>query len=151
MKKIVALYTLTLYWLIPHAIYAATEDTEQKRSLTTSITENYKNLATIAGLNSETAEKLSPLDIFGFYFNITTGFAGILFLVQVIHGGFLWMTASGNDEQVTKARSKITNGAIGVAIVFSAYLLVTFVLTQLAVFTGIDPEGFGNTQTPPQP
>lgn len=126
---------------VPVATWA--QEQESSGSLAETIKNNYKSIATFAQLRSgEATDRLSPLDLFGFYFNLTTGFAGVLFIVQVIHGGFLWMTASGNEDQVSKARDKIINGTIGAAIVFSAYILVVFVLSQLATFVGIDEGGF---------
>lgn len=138
--KMRKLYALLMFWFIPHVVLAAGQTTTLRQD----IMGNYRNLASKAGLrNMDNSDKIAPLDIFGFYFNVTTGFAGLLFLIQVLHGGFLWMTASGNSDQVDTARQKITNGAIGAAIVFSAFILVTFVMTQLAIFTGIDEQGFG--------
>ena len=53
---------------------------------------------------------------------------GTIFLVLVIYAGILWMTASGNDEQVKKAVGIITNATVGLVIALSAYSIVTFVL-----------------------
>lgn len=84
----------------------------------------------------------SPLDLFGLYLNIMVGFAGIIFVVQVVHGGYLWMTAGGNEEQVRHARDKITNGAIGVVIIFFAYAITLAILTIVSQRAGVDA-GFG--------
>ena len=53
-------------------------------------------------------------------------FIGILFFVLVIYGGYLWMTARGNEEQVGKSISIITQAAIGLIIVAAAYLITRF-------------------------
>ncbi len=55
------------------------------------------------------------------------GFIGILFLILMIWGGLLWMTAAGNDEQIKKATSVITAALIGLVIVLSAYAITRFV------------------------
>jgi len=63
-------------------------------------------------------------------------FIGILFFILIIYGGFLWMTARGNEEQVKKAIELITQAAIGLAIVASAYLVTRFIGdTLLSTFT----------------
>ncbi|MDD5291266.1 MAG: hypothetical protein PHZ04_04115 [Patescibacteria group bacterium] len=53
-------------------------------------------------------------------------FIGILFFVLVIYGGYLWMTARGNEEQVGTAISIVTQAAIGLIIVATAYLITRF-------------------------
>jgi len=53
-------------------------------------------------------------------------FIGILFFILVIYGGYLWMTARGNEEQVGKSISIITQAAIGLIIVAAAYLITRF-------------------------
>lgn len=63
--------------------------------------------------------------------NVINGFLsilGVIFLALIIYGGFLWMTAQGNDEQVTKAKGLIRNAIIGMIIVIAAYAITYFVL-----------------------
>ncbi len=59
-------------------------------------------------------------------------FLGVLFLVLMIYGGFLWMTARGNEEQVTKAKNLITAAIIGLIIVLASYAISIFVMKSLA-------------------
>lgn len=54
-------------------------------------------------------------------------FIGVLYFGLMIYGGFLWMTARGNDEQVKKSIELITQASIGFAIVAAAYILTRFV------------------------
>lgn len=49
----------------------------------------------------------------------------------MIIGGVMWMTASGNEQHVEKAKSLITNAVIGMIIVFSAYAITYFVTNTL--------------------
>jgi len=53
-----------------------------------------------------------------------------LALVMFIYGGIIWMTSSGNAEQVTKGKNIIIWATIGLVVIFSAYALVNFVLTK---------------------
>jgi hypothetical protein len=50
-----------------------------------------------------------------------------LALVIVILSGIQYMTSAGDEEKAKKARKTLTNGLIGVAIVFAAYFLVGLV------------------------
>lgn len=69
------------------------------------------------------------------------GLLGILAVVLIMYGGFLWMTASGNEEQVEKARKVIISAVIGLAIVLSAYAIAQFVMNSLLSATGATPGG----------
>ncbi len=63
---------------------------------------------------------------------------GIVAVVIVLIGGFKWMTAGGNEDQVGEAKSWIFSGVIGLAIILSAYALATYVINSLvAATTGV--------------
>ncbi len=55
------------------------------------------------------------------------GILGILALVIILVGGFRWMTAMGNEENVAAAKKTIGAGIIGLVIIFFAYAIVAFV------------------------
>lgn len=63
--------------------------------------------------------------------NVVLGFLGVIAVVIVLFGGFKWMTAGGNDEKVQEAKKLLIAGVIGLAIIFSAYAITSFVLTSL--------------------
>jgi len=66
---------------------------------------------------------------------VAMGLLGIVAVVIVLIGGFKWMTAGGNDDQVGEAKKWIFSGVIGLAIILSAYALTTFVINQLYTAT----------------
>lgn len=53
-------------------------------------------------------------------------FVGVIFLILMIYAGILWMTAGGNQEQVSKAKNLITSSIIGLIIVFGAYAITSY-------------------------
>ena len=55
-------------------------------------------------------------------------FLGIIAVVVILYGGFMWMTASGNEDRVDKAKKIIIAGAIGLVIVLAAYAIINFVV-----------------------
>ena len=59
------------------------------------------------------------------------GLLGIILAILVIYSGYLWMTAQGNEEQVTKAKKMITNAVIGMILAFSAYAITDFVIKAI--------------------
>ena len=56
---------------------------------------------------------------------------GLIFLGLMVYGGFLWMTARGEEEQVSKARKTVTAGIIGIFVIIAAYGITTFVTSRL--------------------
>jgi len=71
---------------------------------------------------------------FSGYINGMLGLMGVLFMILVIYGGYLWMTARGREEQVEKAKKLIINAAIALGIVITARLLVELVITTLGIY-----------------
>ncbi|MCD4693872.1 pilin [bacterium] len=53
---------------------------------------------------------------------------GVIFLLLMIYGGYLWMTARGNEQQVEKAKKIIIESIIGVAVVLIAYAITAMVI-----------------------
>lgn len=65
---------------------------------------------------------------------------GLIFLGHALYAGFKWMTAQGDEKQVTAAKDTIKNAVIGMIIVVAAYSLTTFVMGQLeSVVSGQAP------------
>ncbi len=61
-----------------------------------------------------------------FIIRILLGFTSIVLVGLNVYAGFLWMTAGGNEEQVTTAKTTIRNATIGLVIVLSAYSITIF-------------------------
>ncbi|MFC1702903.1 IPT/TIG domain-containing protein, partial [Patescibacteria group bacterium] len=59
------------------------------------------------------------------------GFLGIVAVMIILYAGFLWMTAGGNEEQVSKAKKMLINGVIGLVIILSAFTIVTFLFRAI--------------------
>ncbi len=81
--------------------------------------------------------------VIGWYIGIALSFIGILFFVLMVYGGYMWMTARGNDQQTEKAKNIIVNSIVGIVIVVSAYAITSFV--QNSIKTTKNPaelEGF---------
>lgn len=61
---------------------------------------------------------------------------GVLLVVLLVYAGYLWMTAGGEEEKITKAKQIIRNAIIGVAIVLAAYAISAFVVNRLLYAAG---------------
>lgn len=58
-------------------------------------------------------------------------FLGILAVIIILWGGFIWMTAAGDETKVEKAKKLIISGIVGIVIILSAYIIANFVITQV--------------------
>ncbi len=56
---------------------------------------------------------------------------GVIFLILMIYGGYLWMTDRGNSDTVEKAKKLITAAVIGLIIVVGAYVITYYVLSKM--------------------
>ncbi len=56
---------------------------------------------------------------------------GTIFFIMMVYAGILWLSAHGNDTQVVKAKSIITESVLGLAVTMSAYAITFFVTTRL--------------------
>ncbi len=57
---------------------------------------------------------------------------GIIFLVLTVYAGYLWMTARGEDEQVSKAKEIIKSSIMGLFIVVSSYAITVFITSRFS-------------------
>ena len=80
-----------------------------------------------AGENGANLSKADVPSVIGSVIGAVLSFVGVLFLGLMIYGGLLWMTAQGNEQQVTKAKDLIVSAVIGLVIVMSAYAITAFV------------------------
>lgn len=70
----------------------------------------------------------NPAELIGNVINTIFGIVGSLALLMFIYGGLTWMTSSGSQEAVKKGKNVITWAAIGLAVIFTSYALVRFVI-----------------------
>jgi len=54
-------------------------------------------------------------------------FIGVLFLILMIYGGFTWMLARGNQQNVQTAKDIMEAAAVGLIIVIAAYAITAYV------------------------
>lgn len=56
---------------------------------------------------------------------------GIIFVVLIILGGYKWLTAGGDEKDVTTALSYIKRAVIGLIIIISAWAIWAFIIENL--------------------
>ncbi len=81
---------------------------------------------------SETRQEGSLLIIIGGLINVFMGLLGMLAVVLMLYGGFIWMTAQGDPEKVQKAQNIIKTAVVGIIVIFAAWALATFAINYIA-------------------
>jgi hypothetical protein len=66
---------------------------------------------------------------------ILLGFLGIAAVVVIIYGGYIWMTAAGNEEKVASAKKILVNAIIGLTVILAAFAIVTYVINKFGEAT----------------
>ncbi len=73
---------------------------------------------------------------------VVLGFLGLLAVLLVLWAGFLWMTATGNEDQIGKAKGILISAVIGLIIIMSAYAITTFIFDEFGTATGTTFDGY---------
>ncbi|KKR91951.1 MAG: hypothetical protein UU43_C0001G0131 [Candidatus Falkowbacteria bacterium GW2011_GWA2_41_14] len=91
------------------------------------------NLGTVQLTNPLTGNQKSddiPV-LLGKIINYAMGIIGSLALVMFIYGGLTWMLSGGNEELVKKGKNTVMWAALGIALIFTSYALVRFVIETI--------------------
>src|SRR3989338_1421180 len=56
---------------------------------------------------------------------------GIIFFLLIFYGGYTWLMARGEEEQITKAQNIIIGAIIGLFIMVGSYAITNFVLSRM--------------------
>lgn len=94
-----------------------------------------------AGLPESYTQERNTILLVMKFIRIALSFLGVATIGLVAYAGFLWMTAGGNDEQLTTAKKTLRNGVIGLILITSAYSISWFVIQQIQLSTGATGSG----------
>lgn len=97
---------------------------------TPDINELTGKVADVAGYNKNDTSETALSQRVGGIIKVTLSFVGTMFLALTVYAGFLWMTASGNEDQVKKATSILTMATVGLIIVLAAYGVTSFIVSR---------------------
>ncbi|MFA6537130.1 MAG: Ig-like domain-containing protein, partial [Patescibacteria group bacterium] len=81
----------------------------------------------------------------GSIIKVSLGFLGVVALLLVLYGGYLYMTSGGQEEKIGKAKKVLISAIIGLALIFSAYAITAFVFKSLGIaINGGDDDSGGS-------
>lgn len=60
--------------------------------------------------------------------NFFLGFLGLLAVIMVIYGGFLYVSSAGNEENVNKAKKILLYAVLGIIVIIVSFALINTIL-----------------------
>ena len=63
--------------------------------------------------------------------NVVLGVLGLLAVIVIIYGGFMYTTSAGDASKIKKAKDTIMYGVVGLVIALLAYAIVNFVVSSI--------------------
>lgn len=91
----------------------------------------------LTNLTAATPDQLSNkgdlVQQIGIFTNVILGLLGVIFMILIIYGGFMWAIAGGDSGKVDKAKNIIKAAVIGLIIVMASYTITYFILGGLGI------------------
>jgi len=117
-KQILILIILTAVLILPYFVFAGDSALD-------------KLIEVGAGGGYAEATETTVSEIAGTAVQAFLGLLGVIFIILMIYAGHLWMTARGNEEQLTKAKATIRVAIVGLVIIIAAGVITSFVLQKI--------------------
>jgi hypothetical protein len=90
-------------------------------------------LVTVADkIGIDVSKTTSVAEIAGNIIGVALSLLGVIFMILIVYGGYMWMMARGNESESDKAKEVLVSATIGITIVFSAYVFTNYILTSLS-------------------
>ncbi len=71
----------------------------------------------------------SPVTIIIRIIQVVFSLLGLILVITIMYGGFLWTTSGGSEDKIKKAKQVLKNAVIGVVIILSAWGISSYVLS----------------------
>ena len=122
MKKIITAAFLSLFLLMPAQTFAI--------SKTGTATDAASKASTVGkSIGFKFTDAAGAQSLIGTLLSVLFGLLAVIAVLLIVYAGFLWVTAAGSDDQVSKAKDIIKATVIGMIIVGLAYGVVAFVIS----------------------
>ena len=124
-----SLITPTIVWGLQIASTDAKSAAEKNKSdpEETTITAQKQKLETETNAVFNQINTTDASILIGRLINGAMGILGSLALVMFVYGGFLWMTAAGEEAKSEKARTVVLWATLGIAVIFASYAILKLV------------------------
>jgi len=126
---------ITAFLVLPFLVFAENPVTpDPDPSSFKNASENNKALDKLKtiGKDSGYKEDISLATATGQVVRAALSLLGIIFIFLIVIGGYKWMTAGGNEENVKIATNYIKRATIGLIVILSAWAIWFFIASRLA-------------------
>lgn len=95
--------------------------------------QNDKKSAGVQGIDDLDPIKTTPEKFIGRMIKGALGIVGTVALVMIVYAGITWMLAGvrGEAKEIQKAQDTILWAVIGLAVIFSSYAIVQFIINNV--------------------
>lgn len=134
MKKLVKLFSAfvmvlgLMFFMVPSvAVYAEESDDKPAISDDAPSTDD-KKCTSLLGIDCDDSSGDGIWEILRLILNIMTAGIGVLATVGIVITGIQWMTSRDNEATVVKAKSRLFNIVIGLAVWFLMWIVLSWLL-----------------------
>lgn len=89
----------------------------------------------------EEATESSVEEVAGSIINALLSMSGVIFMLLMVYGGYLWMTGRDDTKQVEDAKKVIRAAIVGILIVVASYGISRFIIESLFTDSGTTEKG----------
>jgi hypothetical protein len=132
---IIAVTTMTLVGVFMISIAQAEDSTTKGADLWSDPVLNSKDFGA-KKLENIGLGKTDPRERATNIIRIVLGLLGVIAVILIMYGGYIWMTSAGDQVKVDNAKNILRNAVIGLLIILSAFALATYILNRLIYSTG---------------
>lgn len=139
LKAFLGIVLITIILVLPFLVFAQ-ETEDEINNIYSRVQEDSEDIST----GNKALDKLTDLGSKSGYATDTSlpkaaglivrgalSLLGIVFVVLIIIGGYKWLTAGGDEKDVTTALSYIKRAVIGLIIIISAWAIWAFIIENL--------------------
>lgn len=139
MKNIKLVFIISLFLITPQAALSSVADVLEAAGISTSQETTYNFLKSSGiqetgekiGYETRSGAELSIPVMVKLALNAIFGLLGVIFMILMLYGGYKWMLARGNEQEVEAARDIITRAITGLIIISMSYIITFFVFKAL--------------------
>ncbi len=124
---------ITAFLVLPFLVFAQPQDATTTDPSFTNQTENNRALNKLENIGKDSGyiSDVSLASAAGLIIRSALSLLGIIFVVLIIIGGYKWMMAGGNEEDVKAATNYIKRATIGLIIILASWAIWFFISSRL--------------------
>ena len=124
MKKIITFFTIILLSGFLFSVVNSADSTSTFSTANTNMGKFANGLSFTSGFDTSMQGLITAVMLL----------VNTLFFIFMIYAGVLWLSSSGSEEKISKAKDIILWCVVGIAVTLSSYAITNFILSKVGVF-----------------